>query len=152
MNEQITSIDNIKKFTDQCFDRDNDKAACIVKGILDAKSPRISDIYNAMDGNPDANYKTIQRFLNDNNPRDAIHRLYDEDSSFVLGDPTDIERLQAKKTKYVGKLKDKKLGFQVLMLSSPYKGRAIPLNFITYSSSTINDELSSRNLEHIKVK
>jgi hypothetical protein len=73
----------------------------------------------------------------------------------------DIERLGAKKTKYVGKLKDKKLGFQILVLSSPYKGRAIPFNFITYSSlvppsngrteSTINDELSSRNLEHMKV-
>lgn len=36
-------------------------------------------------------------------------------------------------------------------MPSPYKGRAIPFNFITYSSSTINDELSSRNLEHIKV-
>ena len=151
MNEQIITIDNIKKFTDQCFDRDNDKAARIVKGILDAKSPRISDISNEMDDKPDANYKTIQRFLDNNDPRDAIHRLYDEDSSFVLCDPTDIERLQAKKTKYVGKLKDKKLGFQILVLSSPYKGRAIPFNFITYSSSTINDELSSRNLEHMKV-
>ena len=97
MNEQIITIDNIKKFTDQCFDRNNDKAARIVKGILDVS--RISDISNEMDGNPDANYKTIQRFLDDNDPRDAIHRLYDENSSFVLGDPTDIERLQAKKTK-----------------------------------------------------
>ena len=75
MNEQITNIDNIKKFTDQCFDRDNDKAARIAKGILDARSPRISDISNEMDGNPDANYRTIQRFLDDNGPRDAIHRL-----------------------------------------------------------------------------
>jgi len=49
MNEQIITIDNIEKFTDQCFDRDNDKAACIVKGILDAKSPRISDISNEME-------------------------------------------------------------------------------------------------------
>ena len=52
-----------------------------------------------------------QRFLDDNEPRDAIHRLYDEDSSFILGDPTDIERPQAKKTEYVGQPKDKKLGF-----------------------------------------
>ena len=59
MNEQITNIDNIKMFTGQCFDRDNDKAARIVKGILDAQSPRISDVSNAMDGNPEANYKTI---------------------------------------------------------------------------------------------
>ena len=46
MNEDVTTIDNIKKFTDQCFDRDNDKSARIVKGILDARSPRISDISN----------------------------------------------------------------------------------------------------------
>jgi len=30
MNEQIINIDNIKQFTDQCFDKDNDKAAKIV--------------------------------------------------------------------------------------------------------------------------
>jgi hypothetical protein len=34
MNEQIIDIDNIKQFTDQCFDKDNDKAARIVEGIL----------------------------------------------------------------------------------------------------------------------
>jgi len=36
MNSIIT-INNIKLFTDQCFDRENDKASRIVKGILDAK-------------------------------------------------------------------------------------------------------------------
>jgi hypothetical protein len=148
MNEQITNIDNIKRFTDQCFDSENDKAARIIKGILDGKSSRISDIANAMDGNPDANYKNIQRFLNNNDPKEALHRLYDEESPFVLGDPTDIERSQAKKTEYVGKLKDKKLGFQILLLATPYRGRAIPFSFITYSSKTIGDQLSSRNMEH----
>ena len=168
MNSIIT-IDNIKPFTDQCFDRGNDKASRIVKGILDAKSPRISDISNNMDGNPDANYKTIQRFLD---TRENLHRLFNEDAEFILCDPTEIHRPQAKKTKYVGKVgKGKKLGFWMLTLASPYKGRAIPFNFITYSSlvppsngrtdlvppsngrteKTINDELSSRNLEHIKV-
>jgi hypothetical protein len=110
MNEQITNIDNIKPFTDQCFDRENDKAARIVKGILDAKSPRISDISNAMEGNPDANYKTIQRFLDTNDPRENLHRLFNEDEEFIIGDPTEIHRPQAKKTEYVGKVgKDKKL-------------------------------------------
>jgi len=152
MNEQIITKDNIKQFTDQCFDKDNDKAARIVKGILDAKSPRISDISNEMEGNPDANYKTIQRFLDNNDPRENLHRLFNEDIEFIIGDPTEIHRLQAKKTKYVGKVgKGKKLGFWMLVLASPYKGRAIPFNFITYSSKTINDELSSRNLEHLKV-
>ena len=151
MNSIIT-INNIKPFTDQCFDRENDKAASIVKGILDAKSPRISDISNAMDGNPDANYKTIQRFLDNNDPRENLHRLFNDGTEFIIGDPTEIHRPQAKKTEYVGEVgKDKKLGFWMLTLASPYKGRAIPFNFITYSSKTINDELSSRNLEHLKV-
>ena len=152
MNEHITTINNIKKFTDQCFDRDNDKATRIVKGILDARSPRISDISNNMDGKSDANYKTIQRFLNANDPRDNLHRLFNEDSPIVIGDPTEIERTQAKKTEYVGKIgEDKKLGFWLLVLSFPYRGRTIPFNFVTYSSKTINDDVTSRNLEHMRV-
>ena len=43
MNQKITTIDTIKRFTDQCFDRESRKAACIIKGILDAGSPRMSD-------------------------------------------------------------------------------------------------------------
>lgn len=151
MNNQHVSIDNIKQFTDQVFDRDTEKAASIIKGILDARSPRISDISNAMEGNSDANYKTIQRFIDKNDPKESLQRFYDEDSSFVLGDPTDIERPQAKKTEYVGELKDKKRGFQALVLATPYRGRAIPYNFITYSSRTIGSEMSSRNKEHMRV-
>jgi hypothetical protein len=150
MNRDNASIHNIKQFTDQCFDRDSDKAASIVKGILDARSPRISDISNAMEGNSDANYKTIQRFIDKNDPKEALYRLYDEDSSIVLGDPTDIERPQAKKTEYVGELKDKKRGFQTLVLATPYRGRAIPFSFVTYSSMTIGTQMSSRNMEHSK--
>ena len=123
MNKQLITNYNIKRFTDQCFDREKQKAADIVKGILDARSPRMSDIANEMEGNYDANYKTIQRFIADNEPKEALHRLYDEDSPFILGDPTDIERPQAKKTDYVGKLKNKKLGFQILTLATPYSGR-----------------------------
>ncbi len=148
MNKENITIDNIKGFTDQCFDRESEKAASIVKGVLDSRSPRISDISNAMDGNPEANYKTIQRFMDKNDPKEALQRLYDEDSPFVLGDPTDIDRPQAKKTEYVGKLKSKKLGFQILTLATPYHGRALPFSFITYSSRTIGSELRSRNMEH----
>ena len=46
----VITKDNIKQFTDQCFDKDNDKAVEIVKGILDARSPRLSDISNKMEG------------------------------------------------------------------------------------------------------
>ncbi len=30
--KNITTLYNIKRFTDQCFDRDNDKVAAIIKG------------------------------------------------------------------------------------------------------------------------
>ena len=90
--------------------------------------------------------------MNANDPRDNLHRLFNEDSPIVIGDPTEIERTQAKKTEYVGKVgEDKKLGFWLLALSFPYRGRAIPFNFVTYSSKTINDDVTSRNLEHKRV-
>jgi len=139
-----------KRFTDQCFDRESEQAARIIKGVLDAGSPRISDIANSMYGNYDANYKSIQRFIEDDKPNEALHRLYNEESEYVLGDPTDIERPQAVKTDYVGKLKNKKLGFTTTFLATPYRGRAIPFSFISYSSKTINSEMSSRNMKHIK--
>jgi hypothetical protein len=150
MSKRRISKRNIKRYTDQCFDRDSDLAARIIKGVLDAQSPRISDIADAMDGNYEANYKAIQRFIADDNVKIALHRLYNEDSEYVLGDPTDIERPQAGKTDYVGKLKNKKLGFTIMFLSTPYRGRAISFSFISYSSKTINAELSSRNMKHIK--
>ena len=150
MSKGITSKRNIKRFTDQCFDRESEQAARIIKGVLDACSPRISDIADAMDGNYDANYKAIQRFIEDDKPKEALNRLYNEESEYVLGDPTDIERSQAGKTDYVGKLKTKKLGFNIMFLATPYRGRAIPFSFITYSSRTISAEMSSRNMEHIK--
>ena len=69
MSKRITTKRNIKRFTDQCFDRESEKAARIIKGILDARSSRISDIADAMEGNYDANYKAIQRFIEDDTHR-----------------------------------------------------------------------------------
>ncbi len=43
MSKGITAKRNIKRFTDQCFDRESEQAARIIKGVLDACSPRISD-------------------------------------------------------------------------------------------------------------
>ena len=37
-----------------------------------------------------------------------------------------------------------------MFLATPYRGRAIPFSFITYSSKTIGAQMSSRNIEHIK--
>jgi hypothetical protein len=55
-------------------------------------------------------------------------------------------------TEYAGRLKDGKTrGFDLLILATPYRGRGIPFHCISYSSRTINEESSSRNLEHRRV-
>lgn len=41
-------------------------------------------------------------------------------------------------------------GFWMLTLATPFRGRAIPFHFVTYSSRTFEDQPSSRNLEHFK--
>jgi hypothetical protein len=151
MFKQVIKLSDMQKFSAECFDdpKEAGKAANILKGIIDSRSPRMSDISQAMRGNPEANYKTIQRFLDSNDTEEALNRLYWEEAPFILADPTDIERRQAKRTEYVGRLKDgKTLGFQVLPLAFPYRGRAIPFHFITYSSKTIGNDFTSRNLEH----
>ena len=38
-------------------------------------------------------------------------------------------------------------GFSMLTLACPYKGRAIPFAFITYSEATLSQEATSRNLK-----
>jgi hypothetical protein len=146
------SIITLKAMTDlayEIFDRDEDKAAPILKAILDSCSPRISDLSHAMPGNPSANYKAIERFLAKAEPQRALMRLFMEEAPFVIADPTEMPRPQAKKTAYVGKLKDGKTrGFWLLLLGVPYRGRVLPFHSITYSSRTINAEATSRNLEH----
>jgi hypothetical protein len=151
MVQTILSAEDIERFTKEFFDRDEEakKASLILKGILDAQSPKISDISHAMPGSPEANYKAIQRFIRDRDFKVNLMRLFDEEAPFVIGDPTEISRRQAKKTKYVGRLSDgKTLGFSMLTLACPYKGRALPFAFIIYSEATLSQEETSRNLEH----
>jgi hypothetical protein len=127
------------------------KAGTVLEGILDAKSPRISDIADAMDGEYEANYKQVQRFLAESTPKEQLHMLFNEEAEFVIGDPTEIERPNAWKTEYVGTLKDGKTkGFWMLTFATALRGRAIPLHFLTYSSRTFDEQVSSRNLEHHK--
>jgi hypothetical protein len=133
-------------FADQTVSR---KAARILTGILNSRSPRMSDIARAMDGSEDANYKSIQRFLYANDLQSVLLRLFGEEASFVIGDPTEMPRPQAKKTEYVGTLSDGETrGYWLLMLATPYHGRAIPCHFVSYSSKTINREATSRNQQH----
>ena len=141
----------IEKFARVIFDTDETakKASKIMEGILQAQSPRISDIADQMAGNDDANYKMVQRFLKQENLQEVLQRLFNEEAKFVIGDPTEIERPGAKKTDYVGTLSDGQTnGFWMLTLATPLRGRALPCHFVTYSSATIGNEATSRNLEH----
>ena len=128
-----------------------ERAGEIGAAILAARSLRLTDIAVEMEGESAAGYKRIQRFLKSSDPRTALWRLFQEDAEFVIGDPTEIERPQARKTEYVGKLKDGKTrGFWAMILATPYRGRAIPCGLVTYSSRTIAQQADSRNLNHFR--
>ena len=102
-----------------------------------------------MPGREAANYKAIQRFLQQVDVKALLLRLFQADAPFVIGDPTEMPRPQARKTSYVGTLKDGKThGFWLLLLATPYRGRAIPCGFVTYSSQTIAQLARSRNQYH----
>lgn len=127
------------------------QASQIMQGIMEARSPRLSDIAGKMPGAAAASYKRIQRFLQGHDPHEALKMLFNEEADFVIGDPTEIERPHADKTAYVGTLMDGQTkGFWMLTLATPLRGRAIPFHFLTYSSRTFEDQPSSRNLEHFK--
>ena len=127
------------------------KASRIVEGILKGRSPRLSDIAREMDGNEAANYKQIQRFIQQVDPREALLRLFQSEAPFLIGDPTEMPRPQAKKTEYVGTISDGETsGYWLLFLATPFRGRAIPCHFVSYSSKTINQEATSRNQHHFE--
>lgn len=141
----------VQEFVQTLFDQPDivRKAALIIEAILEARSPRLSDLSHKLPASPDANYKMLQRFLARVDPREALQRLFDGEAAFVLGDPTEIERPQARSTPYVGRISDGKTrGFWALLLATPFRGRALPFGFVCYSSRTLETEASSRNLEH----
>lgn len=143
----------ISQFAHFLFDSNElaEKAATILDGIFQAQSPRLSRIAQQMPGSPDANYKQIQRFLAHADPQTALLRLFQVDAPFVIGDPTEIPRPQARKTSYVGTLKDGKTkGFWLMLLATPFRGRALPCSFITFSSRTLAEEAESRNQNHLR--
>lgn len=125
------------------------KAARVIAALWQAKSARLSELARALPGSHEAAYKCLQRFLRSIEPQRVLWRLFDPEAEFVIGDVTEISRAQAKKTPYVGTLKDGKTrGFDVLTLCTPKRGRAIPFAFLTYSSATLGAEVTSRNQEH----
>ncbi len=125
------------------------KAAEVVAALWQAKSTRLSELGRALPGTYEAAYKRLQRFLKKVEPTAVLWRLFDPEAECVIGDVTEIARAQARKTPYVGVLKDGKTrGFDVLSLCTPKRGRAIPFAFVSYSSATLGAEVSSRNQEH----
>lgn len=128
-----------------------EKAQVIVEGILKAHSCRISEIAREMPGSESANYKCIQRFVGAQSLNANLLRLYQEEATFLIGDPTEMPRPDAKKTEYVGKLSDGQTsGYWLLILATPYQGRAIPCHFVSYSSAIIGTEITSRNRYHFQ--
>lgn len=142
-----------QSFMQALFDdkRTADRAAEIAQAILQAGSPRLTDVAAHLSGSNTASYKRLQRFLKQCDPRQVLWRMCPEQAEFVIGDPTEIERPQACRTEYVGTLQDGKTrGFWVLLLATPYRGRAIPCGVVTYSSKTIAVQGDSRNQNHFR--
>ena len=92
MNKFIKATAFLKYLFDQ--ERVAEKAAVIVEAIWAACSPRLSDIAQHMAGTEAANYKMIQRFLHQADPKAALVRLFQADAPFVIGDPTEMPRPQ----------------------------------------------------------
>lgn len=127
------------------------QGAEIVKALLEAQSPRLSNIAEKMSGKSDRNYKTIQRFLKQVSVKQLLMRFYQEEAEFVIGDPTEMERYRAPKTSYVGTLSDgQTAGYWLMVLSTPFRGRSLPFSFVVYSSKTIGSQCTSRNQEHFR--
>ncbi len=78
----------------------------MIEGIMEARSPRLSEIATRMAGNETASYKRMQRFLQDNDPQGALRTLFNKEAGFVIGDPTELERPLADQTEYVGTLRN----------------------------------------------
>jgi hypothetical protein len=149
----MNKFTHLMQFVQSLFDEEEtvQKAKPIIEGILRARSPRLSDIAREMTGKEDRNYKCIQRFLEKTAPQEVLLRLFQESASFVIGDPTEMPRPQAKKTDYVGTLSDGQTsGYWLLFLSTAFHGRSIPCGFVSYSSKTINQEATSRNYHHFE--
>lgn len=123
----------------------------ILRGMMKAQSCRMSEIAREMSGSEVANYKCIQRFLARGSLKSILLRLYQEEAAFMIGDPTEMPRPGAKQTDYVGKLSDGQTsGYWLLVLATPYQGRAIPCHFVSYSSAIIGAEITSRNRYHFQ--
>jgi hypothetical protein len=80
-----------------------------------------------MAGKEDRAYKCNQRLLEKIAPQEILLRFFQESASFVIGDPTEMPRPQAKKTDNVGELSDGQTsGYWLFVLSTAIHRRSIP--------------------------
>ncbi|MEM3658596.1 MAG: hypothetical protein QXQ66_09330 [Candidatus Hadarchaeum sp.] len=141
------------QFLQTFFDNETEakQAAEIGEAVLAARSLHPTESAVKMPRRPDAAYRRNQRFLQGVDPREVLWCLFREEVPFVLGDVTEVKRPQPCKTEYVGTLKDGKTrGFWLLLLATPYRGRAVPCAFLTRSSRTIAARDGSRSQNHFR--
>ncbi len=118
-----------------------EKGARITRALLEAQSPRLTDISEKMSGKSESSIQRDPAFPEESSLKQALMRLYQEEAEFVIGDPTEMKRYKAPKTSYVGTLKDgTTAGYWLLVLSTPFRGRSLPCSFVVYSSRTIGAE------------
>src|SRR5512137_2426227 len=144
---------NFSAFMRYILDDDKliEQGSTIIRALLEAQSPRISNIAEKMRGKSASCYKMIQRFLAKVNLKQILLRFHQEEADYVIGDPTEMERFRAPHTAYVGTLSDGlTAGYWLLVLSTPYRGRSIPFSFVVFSSRTIGEQVTSRNQEHFR--
>ncbi len=128
-----------------------EQGAKIIRALLEAQSPRMSNIAEKMRGKSASCYKMIQRFLAKVDLKQVLLRFYQAEADYVIGDPTEMERFRAPHTSYVGTLSDgMTAGYWLMVLSTPYRGRSIPFSFVVFSSRTIGEQVTSRNQEHFR--
>lgn len=151
MNSTRLTKKDITKLMDTLnfFDRKTRNAvSSIIYGFQKCKSLRVSRIAATMPGNYESNDKSITRTLNQLD----ISMLLSGLATFALPneelrllDLTDMPRKNAKKTSYVGYLKDGTThGYSILTISVPYKGRSKVIFANVISSAIIEDSGSGK--------
>lgn len=146
----ITKKDIIKIMeTLNIFDTNARNAvSSIIYGLQKCKSLRVSRIAATMPGNYESNDKNITRAIN----RLDIRLLLSGLSAFALQgedllllDLTEMTRKNAKRTGYVGYLKDGIThGYNILTISVPYKGRSKVIFADVISSAIIEASESGK--------
>ncbi len=120
----------------------------MIWGFQQAKKLRISSISAASPGKYESNYKNITRSLNKlevSQLSEALLSFQDQASDILLLDFTEMTRKNAKRTAYIGYLKDgETLGYSILALSVPFKGRSKIIFADVISSSIIAESATGK--------